>query len=308
MSITINIKSSLQKNIPGWNGKALAHTQMWFGETELVNGVAVPKVHRLNRVQSNNPSVIKAQLDLMQAVGFDGITVDWQGPNVNPLLHEATIAAWEGCMEHDMLFALMLDPCIAKQQPNPTQAVITALQSPDCQKMLNSPAYLPEGFIIEFDLAATADVTVATVQAAMPNNPLLSWHTGFSWPNIPSGQPFNPQTPTNAIAALAADNAKPTMKIAGVNIFFNDGGNPLPQNVDGPQFTGTRDYNTSAWGPTTGACRVFDHQAGNYFFDQLVGMPASMPYIAMVTWNDHDEQSGISEPVLAAYSGIRIGK
>lgn len=317
MSITINIKNSLQKNIPGWTGKVLAHTQGWFGETEIVNGVAVPKVHRVNRYLSNDPKVVKAQLDLMQAVGYDGITIDVEGALVNPFLHSAMIALWEGCMEHNMLFCLMLDQWIAKglynptlpsPQTAPTNAVIAQLQSADFQRILNSPAYLPEGYIIEFDLAVDAGVNIAAVQAAVPNNPLLSWHTGFSWPNIPSGQPFNPQNPANAIAALAADNAKPTMKMAGVNIFFNDGGNPLPVGVDGPQFTGTRDYNTSAWGASTGANRVFDHQAGNYFFDQLPGIPPTMPYIAMVTWNDHDEQSGISEPVLAAYSGIRIGQ
>ena len=305
--IVLNFKQSLTKNIPGWKGKTLAHMQGWFGETEVVNGVAVPKVHRINRYLSNDPKVVKAQLDLIQAVGFDGITIDWEGALVNPFLHAATIALWEGCLEHGMLFCLMLDQWIAKGQPNPTQATITQLQSADCQRMLESPCYLPEGYVIEFDLTNAAGVDVATVQAAVPNNPLLSWHTGFSWPNIPAGQPFNPQNPANAIAALAADNAKPTMRIAGVNIFFNDGGNPLPQGVDGPQFAGTRDYNTSAWGPSTGPCRVFDHQAGNYFFDQLVGMPATMPYIALVTWNDHDEQSGIVEPVLAAFSGIRIG-
>jgi hypothetical protein len=305
--MNLNFKQSLQANIIGWNGKALAHMQGWFGETELINGVATPKVHRVNRYLSNDPKVVKAQLDVMQAVGFDGITVDWQGALVNPFLHAATIALWEGCMEHQMLFCLMLDPWIAKQQPNPTQAVITQLQSVDCQRMLNSPCYLPEGFIIEFDLAASAVVTVATVQAAMPNNPLLSWHTGFSWPNIPSGQPFNPQNPANAIAALGVDNVKPTMKIAGVNVFFNDGGNPLPVGVMAPQFTGTRDYNTSVWGASTGANRVFDHQAGNYFFDQLAVTPATVPYIGLATWNDSDEQTGV-EHVLAAFSGVRIGK
>ncbi len=303
MAITINIKSSLQANIPGWVGKALAHMQGWFGETEMVNGVATPKVHRVNRYLSNDPAVVKAQLDLMQAVGFDGITVDWQGALVNPFLHAATIALWEGCMEHGMLFCLMLDQWIAKGQPNPTQACVTQLQSVDCQRMLNSPAYLPEGFIIEFDLANSAAVTIATAQASVPNNPLLSWHTGFSWPNLSP----NPQSPTVTIAGLKADNAKPTMKIAGVNVVFNDGGNPLPIGVMAPQFLGVRDYSTSAWGAGVGATRVIDHQAGNYFFDQLVGMPATIPYIALATWNDHDEGTSI-EHVLAALSGIRIGK
>jgi hypothetical protein len=305
--ITLNFKQSVIANIPGWAGHTLAHCQGWFGETALVNGVAVPKVHRVNRYLSNDPKVVKKQLDLLRAAGFDGITIDVQGALVNPFLHAAMIALWEGCMEHQMLFCVMIDPWMGKGQPNPTQAVIAQLQSTDFQRIFSSPCYLPEGFIIEFDLANSAGVNVATVQAAMSNNPLLSWHTGFSWPNIPSGQPFNPQNPAGAIAALKADNAQPTMKIAGVNIFFNDGGEPLPVGVMAPLFTGTRDYNTSAWGASTGANRVFDHQAGNYFFDQLAVTPATVPYVALVTFNDHDEQTGV-EHVLAAFSGIRIGQ
>jgi hypothetical protein len=295
--MNINFKQSLQANIPGWNGKALAHMQGWFGEGNPV------KVHRVNRYLSNDPKVVAAQLNLMQAVGFDGITIDWQGALVNPFLHAATIALWEGCMERDMLFCLMLDQWIAKQQPNPTQACVTQLQSLDCQRMLNSPCYLPEGFIIEFDLAASAGVDIATIQAAVPNDPILSWHTGFSWPQLG----VNPQSPTDAIAKLKNDNSVPTMKIAGVNVVFNDGGNPLPVGVVASAFKGLRDYSTSAWGTGVGATRVIDHQAGNYFFDQLAVTPATIPYIGLATWNDSDEGTGI-EHVLAALSGVRIGK
>ena len=304
--MNINFKQSLQANIPGWNGKALAHMQGWFGEGNPV------KVHRVNRYLSNDPNVVKAQLDLIQAVGFDGITIDTQGALVNPFLHEATIALWEGCMEHDMLFCLMLDQWMAKglydptkpsPQTAPTQAVVTQLQSTDFQRMLSSPCYLPEGFIIEFDLAASAGVDIATIQAAVPNDPILSWHTGFSWPQLGA----NPQSPTDAIAKLKNDNAQPTMKIAGVNVVFNDGGMPLPANVVASAFTGQRNYSVSAWGTSVGATRVIDHQAGNYFFDQLAVTPATIPYIGLATWNDSDEGTGI-EHVLAALSGVRIGK
>jgi hypothetical protein len=292
----LNLKQSIQANIPGWNGHLIAHVMGWFGEGNPV------KVHRVNRYLSNSPAVVAAQLDAMRSIGIEGVMVTWQGPTVNPFLHAATIALWEGCMERQMLFGLVLDPWIAEGQANPTQAAIAALQSSDCQEMLNSPAYLPEGYIIDFNLAAAAGVTIAALQAAVPSNPILSWHSGFSWPNIP----VNPQVPADSLAALKADNANPAMKIAGVNVVFDDGGQPLPTGVIASLFKGLRNYALSVW-PGTTPTRAIDHQAGNWFFDQLAVTPATVPYIALVTWNDSDEGSGI-EHVIAALSGVRIGK
>jgi hypothetical protein len=286
----INLKQSIQAAVPNWKGDLLVHVMGWFGDG---------KVHRVNRYTSNNPGVIAKQLNAMEAIGIDGIVLTWQGPTVNPFLHNTAIKLWEGCMERQMLFALLLDPWIAKNQPNPTQAVITALQSADCQMILASPAYLLEDYILEFDLANSAGVNIQTVQAAIPDIPLLSWHTGFSWPNIGA----NPSNPTDSLATLKADNAKPTMKVAGVNIGFNDAGSPLPVGATPSNFLGVRNYGTSVWG---GPPRVIDHQAGNWFYDQLAVIPSSVPYISLVTWNDHDEGTGI-EQVIAALTGVRIG-
>lgn len=293
----MNFKSSLQANIPSWDGKALAHVMGWFGEGNPV------QVHRQSRYMSNDPKVVASQLVLLQATGFDGVLVTWQGPTVNPFLHDATIRIWEACMERQMLFGLVLDPWIAKNQPNPTTATIAALQHVDTQRMLDSPCYLPEQYVLEFNLAKAANVDIAAVQVAMPNKPILSWHAGFSWPNIP----VDAAHPADALAALKSDNAKPTMKVAGVNIMFNDGGIPLPVGVLASAFHGLRNYAQSVWGPGSGLTRVIDHQGGNWFFDQLAVTPAIVPYIALVTWNDHDEGSGV-EHVVAAFAGTRIGK
>jgi hypothetical protein len=288
------LKQTVQANVPNWNGKLLTHVMPWFNEPG--------KIHRVSRYASNDPAVVEAQLDAMQAVGIEGIIVTYQGPSVSPFSHDSTMRLWEGCLEHQMLFALCLDPWIAKASPNPTQAAIIALQSPDVQRMINSPAYLPERFIIEFDLANSAGVTIATLQAATPTTPLLTWHVGYSWPNAPA----DPHNPVDALATLKSDNAKPTMKMPGINIRFNDGGAPLPAGVPLASFKGLRDYNNSVWGAGTGAARVIDHQAGNWFFDQLAVTPPAAPYVCLVTWNDSDEGTD-NEATIAALSGHRIG-
>lgn len=288
----MNFKTSLKANVPGWNGKLLAHVMGWFGEPT--------KVHRVSRYLSNDPAVIKKQLDLMQSIGVDGILVTWQGPTANTFLHDSTIRLWEGCLAHGMLFGLVLDPWIAKGQANPTQATLTALQSVDCQRMLSSPAYLPEQYILEFDLANSAGVDIVSVQAAVAQA-LLSWHTGFSWPNIP----LNPANPTDSLASLKSDNLNGSMKAPGINLMFNDAGLPLPLNATSTTFLGQRNYAESVWGG--GPARVIDHQAGNWLMDQLAVTPTTAPYIALVTWNDHDEGTGV-EHVIAGMSGIRLGR
>lgn len=289
----MNLKRSIGKSIPGWSGSLLAHMMAWFGEPN--------KVHRQNRYASNDPKVIGTQLDAMQAQGIDGICLTVQGQTVNPFLHDATIKIWEACMERRMLFSFVLDPWIAENQPSPTQAVIAALQSTDYQRILDSPAYLPERFVLEFDLAHMAGVSIAAVQAAFPNVPILSWHSGFSWPTLP----VNSSSPADSLASMRADNAKASMKVAGVNVMFNDAGEPMPLGVTSANFRGQRDYSQSVWGG--GSAKVIDHQAGNWFYDQLAVTPATVPYIALVTWNDHDEGTGI-EHVVAALNGTRIGR
>jgi len=288
----MNLKETCKAAILGWNGKLLAHVMAWFGEPN--------KVHRVSRYQSNDPSVIAAQLDTMRDCGIEGVIITWQGPTINTFLHDATIKIWEGCMERQMLFSLLLDPWIAKGQPNPTQAVIAALQHVDTQRVLASPCYLPEGYVLEFDLGASAVVNLGSVQAAI-SAPLLSWHSGFSWPAIP----VDAHNPSDSLLVLKANNAQPTMRVAGINVMFNDGGQPMPAGAIAATFKGGRNYAQSVWGgsPT----RAIDHQAGNWFYDQLTVTPVTVPYIALVTWNDHDEGTGI-EYIAAVLSGKRIGK
>jgi hypothetical protein len=292
--IELNIKKSIQKNIPGWNGKVLVDKISWSGEK---NGT---QVHRQSRYLSNDPSVIANQCDLAQAAGFDGWRLTVQGVTVNPFLHDATIKLWEACLERQMLFCLLLDPWIAKQQPNPTQAVIDSLQSVDYQRIFDSPIYLPERYICEFDLANSAGVNIVNVQLACPTTPIISWHSGYTWPNVSN----NSANPVDSLAILKSDSAKSTMKMCSANPCFNDGGQPIPANISAKDFKGLRDYSLSVW-PGNGPTRVIDSQGGNWFFDQLGVIPPTIPYICIPTWDDYDEGTNI-EHILAMLGGVRL--
>jgi hypothetical protein len=278
----INLKTAIPTPV-----KLLTHWMGWHGQPSRVNHVT--------RYRSVDPWAIDAQLDAMQAVGIDGAIATWQGPTVNPYLHQATIGLCERLGRRQMLFALLLDPWIAKGQPNPTQVATAALQHPDTVEMLASSAYLPEKYVLEFDLAS-AGVNVPQLVAAFPKSPIISKHSGYSWPEISS-----------TMAILAADNANPAMKIPGVILQFFDGGQPLPAGsfTNAPLWNGNRDYNTSVWGGSP--ARMIEHQAGNIFLDSAALVPKSAPYAAVVTWNDYEEGTAI-EPFCSMISGIRIGK
>lgn len=268
--------------------KLLAHWMGWFGEPN--------KVHRVSRYASNDVGVINAQLSCMQAVGIDGVIVTYQG-TVNSFLLDATIKLSYACTAKGMLFALLLDPWIAKGQANPTQVVIDQMNGEYFRMMLSCPAYIPEKYVLEFDLGPAANVNVSQVQAAFPNIPILSKHKGYSWPEI-----------NNTVPILKSDNANPLMKIPGVFVGFNDAGFLVVPPALDSNGNPVRDYCHSVWDKTVNA-RVIDHQAGNAFFDSINALPVAIlsPYVAIVTWNDHDEGTGI-EQFCSAITGIRIGK
>lgn len=297
----MNIKSVIQST--GWNGKLLAHVMAWFGEGT--------HVHRVNRYQSDDPFVVAAQLDNMQALGIDGVIGTWQGATVGPVQTRAYQLFSEMCAERGMLFAFLLDPWLVKGRANtsvsPVQEVINRLNDPVVQEILNAPSYIPEKAILEFDLSSSGVmganvVDFSQVAKALPQYKFLSKHTGYSWPEI-----------TNTLATLQKDNANFTMLIPGVCVQFNDGGTPyimsgttMNYSVTTTNWGGLRDYAHSVWDNTTGT-RVIDHQGGNTFMDHVASVPKTAPYAAVVTWNDSDEGTDI-EKFAVMCSGKRIGK
>lgn len=265
----LSMKAALSNS--GWRGKLLAHWMPWFGDGHY---------HPMTAYKSNNIFTIGKQLDVMQAVGIDGVIATWQGPTVNPFAHEATVNMCDELGERGMLFALLLDPWICKQSANKEQAIITALNDPMVVGMLDSPAYLPEKFVLDFGAGAN----FATVEKSVGAMQFLMRHVGYSWPEI-----------TSTLSTLAKDNASPLMAIPGICPKFFDGGLPTSTGFD---------WNTQTWGPGTSA-RSIEDQAGNFFHDQVALVPIKTSYAAIVTWNDYNERTAV-EPMCSILTGKRI--
>lgn len=232
--------------------------------------------------RQDDPAVIEKQLQVMKSAGIEGVIAWWQGPT-HAFTNDAFTKMFYACLKAGMLFLPALDGWIAKDQPNPTQAVISALTSLTFKGM--APLFA-EKWVLEFDLASIG-VNLALVQAAIPGTTLLSKHTGYSWPET-----------TNTMQTLLADNANPQMRVPCVFSRFNDGGYPLPNGVSDPaHFNGQRDWNASVWNspkeyadpklrkPT----RIIEEQGGKTYEDSLSAVPAAARYMGLVTWNDYDE-------------------
>lgn len=277
--------------------KLLAHWMNWFGDSHY---------HPMNRYTSSNNLTIGRQLDVMQAVGVDGVIVTWQGTN-NALGQTATLAMATQLAERGMILVLLADPWLMNNQQHGEQQVIAQLTSQAGLSMLQSPAYIPEGYFLDFTNNLFDHQTVINaVQPYLPSFNILSRHTGYSWPEI-----------ENTLNALRTDNQNSTMKIPGLYYKFMDGGlpsvicpgdNPVPASRGDGQ---GNDYNTQTWGRSgtdtilTLPSRVIEDQAGNNFFDALGVTPLTSKYIALVTWNDYNERTAW-EPFCSILAGERI--
>lgn len=294
--------------------KTLVHVMGWFGDGN---------IHRQVSYLSNDPAVIARQIRILKFAKINnqpisGVILTWQGPSAT-FLHSAVTQWCTLCAQNGLLFCLLMDPWISHVGgTTPSTASVTqALNDPTSQAMFNSPAYVPEKFILDDNVLLTNPVPPATwtpgnpgdwttLASQFPSLTFLHNASGFSWPSVDMTI-INPWSRiASSVTNLQGQNSNVLMKIPGFGVRFDDSGMPTPQGVALSAWTGTRDYNTTVWGPSGSINRVLDDDAGKLIFDQLAVTPTTTPYVAAVTWNDYDEGTAI-EPFFAMWTGIRIG-
>lgn len=292
----MNLKQTIKQLLPGWNGRLAAHHVAYLADGH---------VHRAVPYTATDPKVIAKKLSLMQSAGIDVVIATWQGPFATSCHLDATTTS-SLCAEYGLQFALLLDPWCAKlyangSNTNYTVNVQNALNNAGTQTMLNASSYVPEKFILDFNTGAV----LTTLAKDFPSYKFLAQGAGFSWISIPA---VTDSVARNAasITNLQGQNKNAAMKIPGVCMNFDDSGQPQPVNVQS-QATfdaagGIRNYSNSVWG---GNARVLESFAGQFFAQQVAVTPLSAPIIALITWDDYDEQSsGPYEKVLAESLGI----
>lgn len=285
--------------------KLLVHVMPWFGNGD---------IHRQVSYLSNDPAVIKRQIQIMKFAKINnqpilGVILTWQGPLAS-FQHSAVTQWCTQCAANHFLFCLLMDPWISKIG-NPgnaptTAAVIAALQDPSTQAMFASPAYVPEMFVLDENVQLSTPSDWATIESTFPSLNFLHNGIGFSWPSIDMTITDPWQRIASSVSNLQVQNQNASMQITGFCVRFDDSGMPTPQGVSLSVWTGTRDYNTTVWGPSGASNRVLDDNAGKLIFDQLAITPTYKPYTAVVTWNDYDEGTAV-EPFFVMQTGIRVG-
>lgn len=285
----------------GFKGELAAHWIPWFYTPKSGKG---SDYHPMMEYNSDDPTVVSNQLEIMAKVGVSVVLITYQGPYANKLQHIATMEMVRQIEQwHGMHFAFVLDPWFAKSGTGTTKEhkTISGLNHPDVARMLLSKSYIREGALLDF--ATGVDWSKILLSYA-PSRIVWGLNTGFSWPKADGiGDP---------IAALKASNALFTMQVPGLCMSFFDGGMPrsalqgltLTDPVSGQPL----DFDQQNWGTQkapAGLARYLPDRAGNYYFDQLKVTPVNVPYIALVTWNDYNERTAF-EPWAAMLTGIRI--
>lgn len=290
-------KELVQQALPTWNGRLAAHHVCYNG-----NG----QVHRAipYATTAYTPAVVAQKLKLMQADGVDVVITTWQGPWANgdaPLFSSL-------CAEFGMQFALLLDPGGMQKWKGATQPqsvitanVVSALEDSSTQAMLEASSYVPEKWILDFNTGAS----LSTLGNEFPALKFLAMNQGFSWISIPQVTD-SVQRNIAAVASLKAQHGNPAMKVASFCKSFDDSGQPLPVGVSTQAAFdaagGVRNWSNSVWG---GPARILESYAGQFAQQQLVTINPVTPIIALVTWDDYDEQSsGPREKILSEDMGI----
>lgn len=294
----MTLKNKVQSEIPLWNGRLAAHHVGYLDNGE---------VHRGVPYRATDSRVINKKLALMQSQGISLVIETWQGPHANMCHLDAVLTA-AICAEVGMQFALLLDPWCArlnslgKQDQNYTQNVIAALQHTGAQTLLNGSSYLPEKFVLDFNTGADLKALAKT----FPHLTFLAQGQGFSWISIPK---VTDSVVRNALAVanLKVQHENPAMKVASFCESFDDSGQPLPVGIASQiQFDaagGRRDLTKGVWGDDP--ARILESFAGQFGRQQLATIPATVPIIAVITWDDYDEQSsGPLEKTLAEMQGV----
>jgi hypothetical protein len=290
-------KQLVRAALPNWRGRLGAHHVGYLG-----NG----NVHRAVPYNANSTSVIAKKLALMQADEVDVVIDTWQGAFAAACNEDAVLTC-QMCADFGLQFCLLLDPWCAKlnnkgqSTPPSTENVIASLSAPSTQDMMNSSAYVPEKFILDFRSGAD----LARLSQEFPSYDFLPQGVGFSWiviPNITESKKRNQE----AVANLKSQHANPAMRVASFCHNFDDSGMPLPVGVQSQQqfdeAGGKRDLTKGVWGDQA---RILESFAGQFSQQQLATINPTTPIIAILTWDDYDEQTcGPREKVLAEEMGV----
>lgn len=238
--------------------KLLAHIVTFHGKP---GGKVAPGVN----YKSNDLRVIATQLELMQRLGYDGV-IALSYADVDPFMDDACQKILFMCEQKQMLFGLCMDPwsmgkakaTMTVEQKNARWAQVLAWAA----SYLDSPAYLPEQYVIDF--ATGADLP--TVRTQNPGYNVLGVYHEVAWPKVSVG--------LDSKANMIQQNA--TAIIPGIMHSFDDHDPANPA--------------VGIWDASKPPKRI-DGQDGILEVEVTKALAGRDGYVQDITWNDNFERT-----------------
>ena len=261
---------------PGANPQLFASLMGWWGKSGHIN----------IGENSQDPAVVKAQVEDMQSRGIDGAIFAWYGKgSYHDVVSQQLMAQAEA--HPGFQFIIMIDQGTLQWYSagmTPTQAMIYHMTYLS-QTYYNSPAYAKVNgrpIVLEFGTEAYA-IDWPTVLASVPGNPVMIFRNpgAFTNPNAYGGYGWGPASGlsyTDYFNKIASQNPS-KMVIADAWKGFNDV--------------------LASWSLN----RVTDQACGQTWLNSLAELgkfySASHPllYLQVPTWNDYEEGTSIESGI-----------
>ncbi|MGI9103465.1 MAG: hypothetical protein ACR2IF_13590 [Terriglobales bacterium] len=278
---------------PGFTGKIYAHLMGWFcmnaGSTATGAGTNCSS-HVQIGYNSNDPAVVKAQVNDMISRGFDGVIHDWYGPGKAADDLETRNYMAEAQLHPGFTFALMIDQGAIKWYScyptcTATQALLNLAQYASAN-FFSSPAYMRingRPVLTNFAIDSSYSVDWNYVSANTPGNPIFLFQNNGGFTHALSGGSYSWVMPGD-----------PNFGLDYLSSFYNTGMSYPSLYTVGATYKGFNDT-LASWS----ANRVMSQQCGQTWQETFAQINAQfnssnqLDAIQLVTWDDYEEGTEI---------------
>ena len=287
---------------PGFNGKIYAHLMGWFGGTNHVNV----------GYSSNTSAQVASQVSDMESRGFDGLILDWYGPNHGMEDQVAQVLAIEVPKHSNFIWSVMEDVGALKSCANTSGCDVTAKLISDLTYAYNnyeqSPSYIKisgRPMVAFFGVETLTGIDWTRVSANVPGNPVYIWRNAGGFTKPLSGGSF---------AWVNVNKSDPTdIGMSYLDNFYSTSLSYLSKTT---LATGYKGFNDSAasWGTN----KIMNQNCGQTWLKTMeetgkyYSASPDVYGVQIATWNDYEEgteiESGIDNcvSISAAVAGAQL--
>jgi hypothetical protein len=271
---------------PGATTKVFVQYLLWFGQSNHMNiGYA-----------SNDAGQVQRQIDDMVSRGIDGVIIDWYGPN-NAIDQATQLVMHESEKHPGFQFGIMVDAGAigaASSSGSPQQTMTQLMQYVE-QTYFPSSAYMNIGgqpVVTNFNIDRQYKIDWNAVNAALPTPPRYMFQDNGGFTHTLSDGSYSWVMPQIGDFGLGY-----------LQNFYSTGMAFSNLETMGATYKGFND-SLAGWGSN----RIMDQQCGQTWLqtfsqiNSLYNAGKQLPYLQLVTWNDHEEGTEIESGIDNCFS------